>query len=74
MRSVTACDDNSIPFMFEPAQIEFTGPARIIGPALIPRRGGATGFRLESPDAAGIVTAMVTGSRLGVPISEPVAE
>ena len=34
--------------MLEPAQIGVTGPTRLIGPALIPLRGGSTGFWLES--------------------------
>jgi beta-galactosidase len=63
-----------LPFMPEPVQIDVSGPARLIGPALLPLRGGSTGFWLESTGAPGVITATVTSARLGVTTSELVAE
>ena len=51
---------NKLPFLMEPVEIAVDGPARRIGPALVPLRGGSTGFWLESTGEAGEIT--VTGN------------
>jgi len=54
-----------LPFFSEPVEIAVEGPAKRLGPALVPLRGGATGFWLESTGAAGPITVRVTSPRLG---------
>ena len=56
---------NKLPFLMEPVEIAVEGPAKRIGPALVPLRGGATGFWLESTGEAGEITVRVTSPRLG---------
>ena len=51
-----------------------TAFAGLMGPALIPLRGGSAGFWLESTGALGVVTAVATGARLGATACELVAE
>src|SRR6185312_14232152 len=54
-----------LPFFSEPVEIAVHGPAKRLGPTLVPLRGGATGFWLESTGAAGPITVRVTSPRLG---------
>jgi beta-galactosidase len=54
-----------LPFLQEPVEIEVTGPARRLGPALVPLRGGSTGFWLESTGKSGAITVTVKSPRLG---------
>ena len=56
---------HKLPFLFEPVEIEVTGAARRVGPALVPLRGGATGCWLESTGEAGPITVKVTSPRFG---------
>jgi beta-galactosidase len=56
---------NKLPFFFEPVAIEVSGPARLIGPAIVPLRGGATGFWVRSTGTAGEVVVKVSSTRLG---------
>ena len=56
---------NKLPFLMEPVEIAVDGPAKRIGPALVPLRGGSTGFWLESTGEAGEITVRVTSPRLG---------
>ena len=54
-----------LPFFSEPVEIVVDGPAKRLGPGLVPLRGGATGFWLESTGGAGPITVRVTSPRLG---------
>ena len=56
---------NKLPFLFEPVEIAVAGPARRIGPALVPLRGGSTGFWLESTGTSGEITVTVSSPRFG---------
>jgi beta-galactosidase len=55
---------NKLPFLFEPVAIGVSGAARLLGPALVPLRGGATGFWIEST-GAGPIAVSVASDRLG---------
>lgn len=55
---------NKLPFFPEPVAIAVTGPARRIGPALVPLRAGATGFWLQAT-GPGEIVATVSSDRLG---------
>ncbi len=54
-----------LPFFAEPVEVRIDGPARRLGPALVPLRAGTTGFWLESTGEAGPVTVSVTSAQLG---------
>jgi beta-galactosidase len=56
---------NKLPFLLDPVSIEVDGPAKLVGPSVVPLRGGSTGFWLESTGAPGPITARVTGPRFG---------
>ena len=56
---------HKLPFLFEPVEIAVTGAGRLVGPALVPLRGGATGFWIESTGAAGAITVTVSSRRFG---------
>jgi len=56
---------NKLPFLMEPVEIAVGGPGKRIGPALVPLRGGSTGFWIESTGDAGEITVAVTCPRLG---------
>jgi beta-galactosidase len=56
---------NKLPFLFEPVEIAVEGPASLVGPNLVPLRGGSTGFWLESTGTPGPITVRVTGQRFG---------
>ena len=55
---------NKLPFFPEPVAIQITGPARRLGPALVPLRAGSTGVWLQAI-GAGEITVTVTSDRLG---------
>lgn len=55
---------NKLPFFPEPVTIQVTGPARRLGPGLVPLRAGATGFWLQATGEGEIVVT-VTSDRLG---------
>jgi len=54
-----------LPFLMEPVEIEVSGAGRRIGPALVPLRGGSTGFWLETTGTAGAIMVKVTSPRFG---------
>jgi beta-galactosidase len=54
-----------LPFLMDPIEIEVTGAARRMGPALVPLRGGAAGFWVRSTGAPGPVTIRVKSQRFG---------
>lgn len=54
-----------MPYFAEPVTVTVEGAARLIGPSLLPLRGGSTGFWLESTGENGPVTVTVTNDRLG---------
>jgi beta-galactosidase len=54
---------NKLPFLFEPVAIEVNGPARLVGPSVVPLRGGSTGFWLETGKETGAVTIKVSSPR-----------
>ena len=56
---------NKLPFLLDPVEIAISGAARLIGPSLVPLRGGSTGFWIESTGAAGAITVNVTSPRFG---------
>lgn len=56
---------NKLPFLFDPVDIEVEGAARLVGPHLVPLRGGSTGFWLESTGTPGPIAVRVTGPRFG---------
>ena len=55
---------NKLPFFPEPVSIAVTGAGRLIGPSLVPLRGGSTGFWVQGT-AKGAITVTVTSDRLG---------
>jgi beta-galactosidase len=55
---------NKLPFFTEPVEIGLAGPARLIGPALVPLRAGSTGFWLEAT-GRGRIDIRVGTARLG---------
>jgi beta-galactosidase len=56
---------NKLPFLFDPVEIDIAGAATLVGPRLVPLRGGATGFWLESTGMPGPITVKVTSPRFG---------
>jgi len=56
---------NKLPFLLDPVEIDVEGAATLSGPDLVPLRGGATGFWLESTGTPGPITVKVTGQRFG---------
>ena len=56
---------NKLPFLLDPVSMEVEGGARLVGPSVVPLRGGATGFWLESTGTPGPITVKVTGPRFG---------
>jgi beta-galactosidase len=56
---------NKLPFLFDPVEIDIAGAATLVGPRLVPLRGGATGFWLESTGTPGPITVKVTSPRFG---------
>ena len=56
---------HKLPFLLDPVEIAVSGPATLVGPKLVPLRGGSTGFWLESTGATGPITVKVTGQRFG---------
>lgn len=63
-----------MPYFAEPVEVTVAGAARLIGPSLLPLRGGSTGFWIESADETGPVTLTVTNSRLGEKVIMLLAE
>ena len=57
-----------LPFLQEPVEIDVTGPARRLGPSLVPLRGGSTGFWLESTGGNGAIEITVKSPRLGTTV------
>ena len=51
---------NKLPFLFDSVAIAVEGPARLIGPAQVPLRGGATGFWLDTTGGAGDISVTVS--------------
>ncbi|MDY0745256.1 glycoside hydrolase family 2 TIM barrel-domain containing protein [Paucibacter sp. R3-3] len=54
-----------LPFLDDIATIEVSGAAKLLGPALLPIKGGVTGFWLETTGAAGEISVRVRTRRLG---------
>ena len=54
---------HKLPFLFEPVAIDVTGAGRLVGPKLVPLRGGATGFWIKSTGARGPITVAVSSPR-----------
>ena len=55
---------NKLPFFPEPVQIAVSGAGRLIGPSLVPLRGGSTGFWVQAT-GPGAIEISVTSDRLG---------
>ncbi len=56
---------HKLPFLFEPVEIAVTGAGRLVGPKLVPLRGGSTGFWVASAGARGTVGVAVSSPRFG---------
>ncbi|MEO8757089.1 MAG: glycoside hydrolase family 2 TIM barrel-domain containing protein [Devosia sp.] len=56
---------NKLPFLLDPVEINVNGSARLVGPSLVPLRGGSTGFWLESTGTPGPIEINVTSPRFG---------
>jgi len=56
---------HKLPFLFDPVTISVEGPARLLGPATVPLRAGATGFWIETTGGTGTIKASVGLERLG---------
>ncbi|MBI4922986.1 MAG: glycoside hydrolase family 2 protein [Devosia nanyangense] len=65
---------NKLPFLLEPVEIAVTGAARLIGPTLVPLRGGSTGFWLEATGVAGPIGVRVASPRFGATTLEVTAQ
>ncbi|QQA43861.1 glycoside hydrolase family 2 protein [Pelagovum pacificum] len=55
---------NKLPFFFDPVEISLDGPARLVGPATPPMRGGSTGAWIKAT-GPGQITLTVTQAALG---------
>jgi beta-galactosidase len=64
---------NKTPFLFDPVAISVSGAARLVGPSLVPLRGGATGFWIEST-GKGPINISVSNDRLGTTKLELLAQ
>ncbi len=56
---------HKLPFLFEPVEIAVSGAGRLVGPSLVPLRGGSTGFWVESTGARGAITVNVSSPLFG---------
>jgi beta-galactosidase len=56
---------NKNPYVAEALSISVEGPAKLIGPALVPLVGGGTAFWIRTTGKAGMVKITVTGGRFG---------
>jgi beta-galactosidase len=56
-------EGNKLPFLFEPVEIAVSGAASLVGPSLVPLRGGSTGFWLRSTGRGGPITITVRSPR-----------
>lgn len=52
-----------MPFVNDVVRLKVSGPAKIVGPDVIPFQGGTTGFWLESTGGIGAITVEVSSSR-----------
>ncbi|RYE09865.1 MAG: glycoside hydrolase family 2 protein [Hyphomicrobiales bacterium] len=55
---------NKLPFFPEPVAIEVTGAGKLLGPSIVPLRGGATGFWVEAT-STGPIKVTTSNTRLG---------
>lgn len=53
-----------LPFFFDPVAIEIEGPAKLLGPSVVPLRAGSTGFWVRAT-GPGPITIRVSQARLG---------
>lgn len=51
---------HKLPFLFEPVEIAVSGAGRLVGPKLVPLRGGSTGFWIESTGQPGAISVAVS--------------
>ena len=56
---------HKLPFLFEPVEIAVAGAGRLVGPSLVPLRGGSTGFWIESSGVAGEIAVAVSSLPFG---------
>ncbi len=59
---------HKLPFLFEPVEIEVSGAGHRVGPGLVPLRGGATGFWVQSTGVRGPITVGVSSPRFGTTV------
>ena len=64
---------NKVPFLFDSVAIAISGPAELVGPDVVPLRGGSVGFWLAST-GSGTVSVEVSHPRLGAASAEIVSE
>jgi beta-galactosidase len=56
---------NKLPFLMDPIEIEVSGAGKLLGPAIVSLRGGATGFWVRSIGKPGAATVKVRSQRFG---------
>ena len=56
---------HKLPFLFEPVTIAVSGAGRLLGPNIVPLRGGSTGFWVESTGAPGSISVSVSSLPFG---------
>ena len=54
-----------LPYFSEPIEVEVSGAARRLGPALLAMQGGSVGFWIESSGREGPVELQITSQRFG---------
>ena len=54
-----------LPFIDDVVSVELTGPAKILGPRLLPFKGGVVGFWVETTGEKGTISVCVSARRLG---------
>jgi beta-galactosidase len=64
---VRALDQNGrvLPFLDDFATVEVTGAAQLLGPQVLPIKGGVTGFWVETTGAVGEIAVRISTRRLG---------
>ncbi len=56
---------HKLPFLFEPIEIDVSGGGRLVGPNVVPLRGGATGFWVQSTGTPGPISVGVSSPMFG---------
>jgi beta-galactosidase len=54
-----------LPFLDDIATVDVSGAAKLLGPRMLPIKGGVTGFWVETTGAVGNIVVSVSTTRLG---------